>query len=199
MTSIWVLWKIKVWTYTVSNPDLQSHLGLNIFNSAYVLANPSTATDTDYERILGVIAHEYFHNWTGNRVTVRDWFQLTLKEGLTVFRDQWFSSDATSHAVKRIEDVKMLRSRQFAEDAGPMSHPIRPESYISMDNFYTGTVYIKGAEVVRMYRTILGEEGFKKGMKLYFDRHDGGAVTCDDFRAAMADANEMNLDQFERW
>ena len=138
-------------------------VGLNIFNSAYVLADPSTATDTDYERILGVIAHEYFHNWTGNRVTVRDWFQLTLKEGLTVFRDQWFSSDATSHAVKRIEDVKMLRSRQFAEDAGPMSHPIRPESYISMDNFYTGTVYIKGAEVVRMYRTILGEDGFKNG------------------------------------
>jgi aminopeptidase N len=113
--------------------------GLNIFNSAYVLANPLTATDTDYERILGVIAHEYFHNWTGNRVTVRDWFQLTLKEGLTVFRDQWFSSDVTSHAVKRIEDVRGLRSRQFAEDSGPMSHPIRPESYISMDNFYTGT------------------------------------------------------------
>jgi aminopeptidase N len=122
-----------------------------------------------------------------------------LKEGLTVFRDQWFSSDVTSHAVKRIEDVRGLRSRQFAEDSGPMSHPIRPETYISMDNFYTGTVYVKGAEVVRMYRTILGEAGFKKGMALYFQRHDGGAVTCDDFRAAMADATGVNLDQFERW
>jgi aminopeptidase N len=181
------------------NMGAMENKGLNIFNSAYVLADPSTATDTDYENILGVIAHEYFHNWTGNRVTVRDWFQLTLKEGLTVFRDQWFSSDVTSHAVKRIEDVRGLRSRQFAEDSGPMSHPIRPETYISMDNFYTGTVYVKGAEVVRMYRTILGEAGFKKGMALYFQRHDGGAVTCDDFRAAMADATGVNLDQFERW
>ena len=170
-----------------------------MFNSAYVLADPSTATDSNYEQILGVIAHEYFHNWTGNRVTVRDWFQLTLKEGLTVFRDQWFSSDVTSHAVKRIEDVRGLRSRQFAEDSGPMAHPIRPESYISMDNFYTGTVYIKGAEIVRMYRTILGDEGFKKGMKLYFERHDGSAVTCDDFLAAMSDANGFDLTQFQRW
>lgn len=181
------------------NMGAMENKGLNIFNSAYVLADAKTATDSDYERILGVIAHEYFHNWTGNRVTVRDWFQLTLKEGLTVFRDQWFSSDVTSHAVKRIEDVRMLRSRQFAEDQGPMSHPIRPESYISMDNFYTGTVYIKGAEVVRLYRTLLGEEGFKKGMKLYFERHDGAAVTCDDFRAAMADANGVDLSQLERW
>jgi aminopeptidase N len=181
------------------NMGAMENKGLNIFNSAYVLADSKTATDGDYERILGVIAHEYFHNWTGNRVTVRDWFQLTLKEGLTVFRDQWFSSDATSQAVKRIEDVRMLRGRQFAEDQGPMAHPIRPESYISMDNFYTGTVYVKGAEVVRMYRTLLGEEGFKKGMKLYFERHDGPAVTCDDFRAAMADANNVDLTQFELW
>ena len=181
------------------NMGAMENKGLNIFNSAYVLADSKTATDGDYERILGVIAHEYFHNWTGNRVTVRDWFQLTLKEGLTVFRDQWFSSDATSQAVKRIEDVRMLRGRQFAEDQGPMAHPIRPESYISMDNFYTGTVYVKGAEVVRMYRTLLGEDGFKKGMKLYFQRHDGTAVTCDDFRAAMSDANSVDLTQFELW
>ncbi len=181
------------------NMGAMENKGLNIFNSAYVLADSATATDNDYERILGVIGHEYFHNWTGNRVTVRDWFQLTLKEGLTVFRDQWFSSDKTSHAVKRIEDVRILRGRQFAEDQGPMAHPIRPESYISMDNFYTGTVYIKGAEVVRLYRTLLGEEGFKKGMKLYFQRHDGGAVTCDDFRLAMQDANNFDLTQFERW
>mmetsp|Transcript_39261 Transcript_39261/g.39971 ORF Transcript_39261/g.39971 Transcript_39261/m.39971 type:complete len:613 (+) Transcript_39261:3-1841(+) len=173
--------------------------GLNIFNSAYVLADPSSATDSDYENILGCIGHEYFHNWTGNRVTVRDWFQLTLKEGLTVFRDQWFSSDMGSEAVKRIESVRGLRARQFPEDSGPMAHPIRPESYVSMDNFYTGTVYSKGAEVVRMYRTMLGVEGFKKGMKLYFERHDGTAVTCDDFRAAMADANNVDLTQFERW
>lgn len=133
-----------------------------------------------------MIAHEYFHNWSGNRVTVRDWFQLTLKEGLTVFRDQWFSSDQTSYAVKRIADVRGLRGVQFAEDNGPMKHPIRPDSYISMDNFYTSTVYRKGAEVVRMYRTMLGEAGFKKGLKLYFERHDGTAVSCDDFRQAMA-------------
>merc|ERR1711871_1689812 len=181
------------------NMGAMENKGLNIFNSAYVLANSATATDADYENILGVIGHEYFHNWTGNRVTVRDWFQLTLKEGLTVFRDQWFSSDMTGEAVKRIGDVRSLRGRQFQEDAGPMAHPIRPESYISMDNFYTATVYSKGAEVVRMYRTILGEAGFKKGMKLYFERHDGDAVTCDDFRAAMADANGADLSQFERW
>ncbi len=181
------------------NMGAMENKGLNIFNSAYVLANPTTATDTDYENILGVIAHEYFHNWTGNRVTCRDWFQLTLKEGLTVHRDQWFSSDMTGLAVKRIADVRGLRSRQFTEDAGPMAHPIRPDSYISMDNFYTATVYSKGAEVIRMYRTLLGDDGFKKGMKLYFQRHDGHAVTCDDFRAAMADANGVDLAQFERW
>ncbi len=181
------------------NMGAMENKGLNIFNSAYVLANPSTATDADYANILGVIGHEYFHNWTGNRVTVRDWFQLTLKEGLTVHRDQWFSSDMTGAAEKRIADVRGLRGRQFLEDAGPMAHPIRPESYISMDNFYTSTVYSKGAEVIRMYRTILGDDGFKKGMKLYFQRHDGDAVTCDDFRAAMADANNIDLTQFERW
>jgi len=181
------------------NMGAMENKGLNVFNSAYVLANPATATDVDYENILGVIGHEYFHNWTGNRVTCRDWFQLTLKEGLTVHRDQWFSSDMTGLAVKRIADVRGLRSRQFTEDAGPMAHPIRPDSYISMDNFYTATVYSKGAEVIRMYRTLLGMDGFKKGMKLYFQRHDGQAVTCDDFRAAMADANNADLTQFERW
>lgn len=187
------------YTYVFLYAFTRENKGLNIFNSAYVLADSKSATDTDYERILGVIGHEYFHNWSGNRVTVRDWFQLTLKEGLTVFRDQWFTSDETSHAVKRVEDVRGLRSRQFPEDQGPMSHPIRPDSYISMDNFYTATVYVKGAEVVRMYKTLLGEEGFKKGMELYIKRHDGGAVTCDDFRTAMSDANGVDLSQFERW
>lgn len=181
------------------NMGAMENKGLNIFNTAYVLASPDTATDTDFERIESVIGHEYFHNWTGNRVTCRDWFQLTLKEGLTVFRDQQFSADCHSAAVKRIEDVKGLRSRQFAEDSGPMSHPIRPESYISMDNFYTSTVYEKGAEVVRMYHTLLGQEGFRKGMDLYFERHDGCAVTCDDFLAAMSDANETDLQQFAHW
>jgi len=181
------------------NMGAMENKGLNVFNTAYVLADPATATDGDYERVEGVIGHEYFHNWTGNRVTCRDWFQLTLKEGLTVFRDQEFSGDMGSNAVKRIEDVKMLRGRQFAEDAGPMSHPVRPESYISMDNFYTATVYSKGAEVVRMYNTLLGEKGFRRGMDLYFKRHDGTGVTCDDFRAAMADANDVNLDQFGLW
>jgi len=173
--------------------------GLNIFNSKYVLARPETATDDDYESIQGVIAHEYFHNWTGNRVTCRDWFQLTLKEGLTVYRDQEFSAEMNSAAVKRVADVGGLRVRQFPEDAGPMAHPIRPESYLEMNNFYTATVYEKGAEVVRMLATLLGREGFRRGMDLYFRRHDGQAVTCDDFRAAMADANGRDLGQFERW
>lgn len=181
------------------NMGAMENKGLNIFNSKYVLARPDTATDDDYEGIEGVIAHEYFHNWTGNRVTCRDWFQLTLKEGLTVFRDQQFTADMTSALVKRIDDVRGLRISQFQEDAGPMSHPIRPESYISMDNFYTATVYIKGAEVIRMYHTLLGKEGFRKGMDLYFDRHDGQAVTCDDFLAAMADANARDLEQFGHW
>lgn len=181
------------------NMGAMENKGLNVFNAKYVLAQPDTATDEDYAHIEGVIGHEYFHNWTGNRVTCRDWFQLTLKEGLTVFRDQEFSGDMQSHAVKRIEEVRLLRSSQFVEDSGPMKHPIRPESYIEMNNFYTSTVYNKGAEVIRMYHTLLGADGFRKGMDLYFQRHDGQAVTCDDFRAAMADANQVNLDQFERW
>ncbi len=181
------------------NMGAMENKGLNIFNTKYVLAKPDTATDVDFNGVEAVIAHEYFHNWTGNRVTCRDWFQLTLKEGLTVFRDQQFTMDQTSEGVKRINDVQLLRYAQFPEDAGPMSHPIRPDSYIVMDNFYTATVYKKGAEVIRMYQTLLGKEGFRKGMDLYFERHDGQAVTCDDFRAAMADANDRDLAQFERW
>jgi len=181
------------------NMGAMENKGLNVFNTAYVLADPSTATDTDYSRVESVIGHEYFHNWTGNRVTCRDWFQLTLKEGLTVFRDQEFSGDMNSKAVQRIESVVSLRAAQFAQDAGPMSHPIRPDSYISMDNFYTATVYNKGAEIIRMYHTLLGKDGFRKGMDLYFERHDGSAVTCDDFLAAMADANDTDLEQFSRW
>jgi aminopeptidase N len=181
------------------NMGAMENKGLNIFNAKAVLARPETATDDDYERIESVVAHEYFHNWTGNRVTCRDWFQLTLKEGLTVFRDQLFSADVRSAPVRRIAEVSALRSSQFPEDAGPMAHPIRPESYISIDNFYTATVYEKGAEVVRMYRTLLGPLGFRRGMDLYFRRHDGQAVTCDDFRAAMADANGVDFSQFERW
>ncbi len=181
------------------NMGAMENKGLNVFNSKLVLAAPETATDDEYAAIEGVIAHEYFHNWTGNRVTCRDWFQLTLKEGLTVYRDQEFSSDVTSRAVKRIDDVKALRFSQFPEDAGPMAHPIRPESYISMDNFYTATVYEKGAEVIRMIDTLVTTEGFRRGMDLYFERHDGQAVTCDDFRAAMADANDVDLDLFEGW
>jgi aminopeptidase N len=181
------------------NMGAMENKGLNVFNSRYVLADVESATDDDYQAIEAVIAHEYFHNWTGNRVTCRDWFQLTLKEGLTVFRDQQFSADMGSRAVKRIDDVRKLRALQFAEDAGPMAHPIRPESYVSMDNFYTATVYEKGAEVVRLYHTLLGQDGFRRGMDRYFERHDGSAVTCDDFRAAMADANGADLAQFERW
>jgi aminopeptidase N len=181
------------------NMGAMENKGLNIFNSKFVLALPETATDDDYEGIESVIAHEYFHNWTGNRVTCRDWFQLTLKEGLTVYRDQRFSEDMISAPVCRIAEIKGLRSRQFPEDEGPMAHPIRPDSYISMDNFYTATVYDKGAEVIRMLATLLGEAGFRKGMDLYFDRHDGQAVTCDDFRAAMSDANGRDLTQFEEW
>ena len=181
------------------NMGAMENKSLNIFNSKYVLARPDTATDSDYQGIEGVIGHEYFHNWTGNRVTCRDWFQLTLKEGLTVFRDQEFSSDMQSRAVKRIQDVRALRSRQFPEDSGPMSHPIRPDRYFEISNFYTMTVYQKGSEIIRMYHTLLGEEGFQKGMTLYFERHDGQAVSCDEFLAAMADANEVNLDRFGRW
>jgi len=181
------------------NMGAMENKSLNIFNSKYVLARPDTATDIDYKGIEGVIAHEYFHNWTGNRVTCRDWFQLTLKEGLTVFRDQEFTSDMQSRAVKRIQDVRDLRGRQFPEDAGPMSHPIRPDNYIEVNNFYTMTVYQKGAAIVRMYQILLGVKGFQKGIKLYFERHDGQAVTCDDFLAAMADANGARLQRFGRW
>lgn len=181
------------------NMGAMENKGLNIFNTKFVLADSRTATDTDFEGIESVIGHEYFHNWTGNRVTCRDWFQLSLKEGLTVFRDQEFSGDRASRAVRRIENIRLLRQHQFPEDAGPTAHPVRPASYEEMNNFYTMTVYEKGAEVVRMYHTLLGEEGFQKGMKLYFQRHDGHAVTCDDFRAAMADANGINLDQFALW
>ncbi len=181
------------------NMGAMENKGLNVFNTKFVLARPDTATDFDYEHIEGVIAHEYFHNWTGNRITCRDWFQLSLKEGFTVFRDQEFTGDRTSKAVKRIEDVNMLRTRQFAEDAGPLAHPIRPDSYIEINNFYTLTVYEKGAEVVRMIRTLLGEANFRKGSDLYFDRHDGQAVTCDDFVQAMTDATGTDLTQFKRW
>jgi aminopeptidase N len=181
------------------NMGAMENKSLNIFNSTYVLARPDTATDLDYQNIEGVIGHEYFHNWTGNRVTCRDWFQLTLKEGLTVFRDQEFSSDIHSRAVKRIRDVRILRSRQFPEDAGPMAHPIRPDKYKEISNFYTMTVYQKGAEVIRMIHSLLGERGFRRGMDLYFERHDGSAVTCDDFLAAMADANETDLTEFGLW
>ncbi|WP_121222150.1 aminopeptidase N [Oceanibaculum indicum] len=181
------------------NMGAMENKGLNIFNAKYVLAKPDTATDTDYQLIEGIIAHEYFHNWTGNRVTCRDWFQLSLKEGLTVFRDQEFSADMNARSVKRIQDVRALRAAQFPEDAGPMAHPVRPDSYIEINNFYTATVYEKGAEVVRMYHTLLGAEGFRKGMDLYFQRHDGDAVTCEDFCLAMEAANGADLSQFRRW
>ncbi|MFZ2405151.1 MAG: aminopeptidase N [Methylobacter sp.] len=181
------------------NMGAMENKGLNVFNTKFVLARPDTATDSDYEHIEGVIGHEYFHNWTGNRITCRDWFQLSLKEGFTVFRDQEFTGDRTSKAVKRIEDVNMLRTRQFPEDAGPLAHPIRPDAYIEINNFYTLTVYEKGAEVVRMIHTLLGSEGFRKGSDLYFERHDGQAVTCDDFVSAMEAANGVDLSQFRRW
>ncbi|KAI9398135.1 hypothetical protein POPTR_003G129500v4 [Populus trichocarpa] len=181
------------------NMGAMENKSLNIFNSKLVLASPETASDADYAAILGVIGHEYFHNWTGNRVTCRDWFQLSLKEGLTVFRDQEFSSDMGSRTVKRIADVSRLRISQFPQDAGPMAHPVRPHSYIKMDNFYTVTVYEKGAEVVRMYKTLLGSQGFRKGMDLYFKRHDGQAVTCEDFFAAMRDANDADFANFLQW
>ncbi|HYP84422.1 aminopeptidase N [Variovorax sp.] len=190
------------------NMGAMENKGLNIFNTKYVLANQATATDADYANIESVVGHEYFHNWTGDRVTCRDWFQLSLKEGLTVFRDQEFSQDlcaeASARAVKRIEDVRVLRSVQFPEDAGPMAHPVRPDSYIEISNFYTVTIYEKGAEVVRMMQTLVGRDGFARGMTLYFERHDGQAVTCDDFAQAIADANPQSdlarlLPQFKRW
>lgn len=173
--------------------------GLNIFNSRYVLADQETATDADFDGIAGVVAHEYFHNWSGDRVTCRDWFQLSLKEGFTVFRDQSFSADMGSASVKRIDDVRLLRAVQFPEDMGPLAHPVRPESYIEITNFYTATIYNKGAEVIRMMRTIIGEEAFRKGSDLYFERHDGQAVTCEDFVLAMEEASGVDLAQFRLW
>ena len=181
------------------NMGAMENKGLNIFNTKYVLADKETATDDDFHGIESVIGHEYFHNWTGNRVTCRDWFQLSLKEGLTVFRDQEFSSDMGSRAVNRIHAIKVIKNQQFAEDSGPMAHPIRPQSVIQMNNFYTVTVYNKGAEVIRMLHTLLGEENFQKGMKCYFERHDGQAVTCDDFVNAMADASGIDLSLFSHW
>ena len=181
------------------NMGAMENKGLNIFNTKYVLARADSATDGDYQNIDRVVAHEYFHNWTGNRVTCRDWFQLSLKEGLTVFRDQEFGADMHSRAVTRIRDVRALRAAQFPEDAGPMAHPVRPDSYIEINNFYTSTVYEKGAEVVRMIQTLIGRQAFRRGMDLYFARHDGQAVTCDDFVAAMADASGIDLSQFKRW
>ncbi len=190
------------------NMGAMENKGLNIFNTKYVLASQSTATDVDYANIESVVGHEYFHNWTGNRITCRDWFQLSLKEGLTVFRDQEFSMDMagsdSARAVKRIEDVRVLRTVQFPEDAGPMAHPVRPDSYVEINNFYTVTIYEKGAEVVRMQHNLVGRDGFAQGMKLYFERHDGHAVTCDDFVQAMADANPdsplaHHLEPFKRW
>jgi aminopeptidase N len=173
--------------------------GLNIFNTKYVLARPETATDADYQGIETVIAHEYFHNWTGNRVTGRDWFQLSLKEGLTVYRDQVFTADRGSRAVKRIHDVRALRAMQFREDASPLAHPVQPDRYIAIGNFYTATVYTKGAEVIRMIATIIGRPAFRSGMDLYFARHDGRAVTVDDFVQAMQDASGVDLTRFKRW
>jgi aminopeptidase N len=193
------------------NMGAMENKGLNVFNTKYVFATPRIATDTDFSNIESVVGHEYFHNWTGNRVTCRDWFQLTLKEGLTVLRDQEFSADmlaadsdtpagaASARAVKRIEDVRVLRAMQFPEDAGPMAHPIRPESYQEINNFYTVTIYEKGAEVVRMLQTLVGREGFARGLSLYLERHDGQAVTCDDFVTAIADANGRDLEQFRHW
>jgi aminopeptidase N len=193
------------------NMGAMENKGLNLFNSAYVFATPLLASDTDYDSIESIVGHEYFHNWTGNRITCRDWFQLTLKEGLTVFRDQEFSADMaakasanpkaaqSARAVNRIQAVALLRRAQFAEDAGPMAHPIRPDSYSEIDNFYTVTVYEKGAEVIRMMQTLVGRDGFREGMDLYFSRHDGQAVRCEEFVAAIADANQVDLTQFSRW
>lgn len=181
------------------NMGAMENKGLNIFNAKYVLASEDTATDVDFQNVEAVIGHEYFHNWTGNRITCRDWFQLSLKEGLTVFREQQFSASMGSPTVKRINDVRIIRTRQFAEDAGPMAHPVRPESYIEINNFYTSTIYNKGAEVIRMLATLLGAEKFRKGMDLYFDRHDGEAVTIEHFVAAFSDANDYDLRQFHRW
>ena len=181
------------------NMGAMENKGLNVFNTKYVLADPETATDGDYDAIEGVIGHEYFHNWSGNRVTCRDWFQLSLKEGFTVLRDQLFSQDMGSAPVKRIEDVRVLRSVQFPEDSGPLAHPIRPDSFREISNFYTSTIYNKGAEVIRMMRQLAGEERFRQGCDLYFERHDGTAATCEDFVCAMEDGAGLDLTRFRRW
>ncbi|MDZ4135847.1 MAG: aminopeptidase N, partial [Paracoccaceae bacterium] len=181
------------------NMGAMENKGLNIFNSKFVLALPQTATDEDFARIEAIIAHEYFHNWTGNRITCRDWFQLCLKEGLTVFRDQQFSGDMRSPAVKRIEDVLQLRARQFREDGGPLAHPVRPDSYVEINNFYTATIYEKGAEVIGMLRRLVGDAGYAKALDLYFSRHDGQAATIEDWLAVFQDATGRDLTQFKRW
>ncbi|MDX5366343.1 MAG: aminopeptidase N, partial [Alphaproteobacteria bacterium] len=181
------------------NMGAMENKGLNVFNDKYILARPDTATDADYAAIEAIIAHEYFHNWTGNRITCRDWFQLCLKEGLTVFRDQEFTSDMRSRAVKRISDVRLLRAHQFPEDGGPLAHPVRPDSYIEINNFYTATVYEKGAELCRMIHTMAGPKRFRKGMDLYFERHDGEAATVENFLDALADGAKLDLTQFKRW
>lgn len=181
------------------NMGAMENKGLNVFNTRYILADPDTATDMDYDGVQGVVAHEYFHNWSGNRVTCRDWFQLSLKEGFTVFRDQSFSADMGSPAVKRIEEVRLLRAAQFPEDAGPLAHPIRPDSFQEISNFYTATIYNKGAEIIRMMATLLGADRFRKGTDLYFDRHDGEAATCEDFVRAMEEGGDIDLSQFRRW
>ncbi|MEC7400070.1 MAG: M1 family aminopeptidase, partial [Pseudomonadota bacterium] len=181
------------------NMGAMENKGLNVFNTKYVLADADTATDGDFDAVQGVIAHEYFHNWSGNRVTCRDWFQLSLKEGFTVLRDQLFSQDMGSAPVKRIEDVRILRSVQFPEDSGPLAHPIRPDSYREISNFYTATVYNKGAEIIRMMRSMAGETRFREGTDLYFDRHDGEAATCEDFVKAMEDGAGLDLAQFRLW
>src|SRR6266508_901774 len=181
------------------NMGAMENKGLNVFNDKYILASPATATDNDYAAIEAIVAHEYFHNWTGNRITCRDWFQLCLKEGLTVFRDQEFTADQRSRAVERISDVRGLRAHQFVEDAGPLAHPVRPSLYHEINNFYTATVYEKGAEIVRMLKVLLGDDGFRKGMDLYFSRHDGHAATVEDFIACFAEATAADLSQFMRW
>jgi aminopeptidase N len=181
------------------NMGAMENKGLNIFNSSCVLAKPETTTDLTYQRIEAIVAHEYFHNWSGNRVTCRDWFQLSLKEGLTVYRDSQFSADMGSKTVKRIDDVALLRTVQFAEDAGPMAHPVRPDSFMEISNFYTVTIYEKGAELIRMMHHLVGDAGFRRGTDLYFDRHDGQAVTTEDFVKALEDANQVDLTQFSRW
>src|SRR5258708_10604205 len=181
------------------NMGAMENKGLNIFNDKVLLATPETAPDDDYARIEGVVAHEYFHNWTGNRITCRDWFQLSLKEGLTVFRDQNFSGDERSHGVQRIQDVRALRARQFVEDAGPLAHPVQPQSYIEINNFYTATIYQKGAQVIGMLKTLVGDAGYRKATDLYFERHDGAAATVEDWVKCFEDSTGRDLTQCRLW